>query len=380
MAHNFIATDLTLWTYRDAVDHLMDVHQLKDADVIGRRMRRAIDTVYRELPYRASWSYYSRDLIFTTAAPQSTGTIAYTAATRTVTLSGATWPGDVTSYRIRLNDLFYEIESRDSDTVIVLSATGAPATDISAGATYQIFRAAYQLPYRFREVRRLWDVDSNMSIPFSMLGDQFVDSVYAWNTPGTPRTATIRNGENLGWLAIYLSPPPDAAIRYAMSAIVEPRQINLVEHANIATVGAGDTSVTVTGTLPESIAGSLIRFSSSATAPTSKYGSNKFVAERRIISRDSSTTLTIEGAISTTLTSVACSISDPIDIEPGAMLTAFQRGIELEYARLAVNKDVEDRDRAYHFALQQAIGNDRRISLAEQGAYPINRLSRVNVI
>lgn len=383
MAHDLIATDVALWTYRDAVDHLMDVFQLDDVDLLGRRARRAVDTVYRDMPYRATWSYYRRNLNFSTTAPQTAGTIAYDASTRIVTLSGETWPSVAAECRIQIGNLtgpYHEIERRVSSTEILLAASTAPAASVVAGTSYRLFRSTYQLPYRFREVFQLWDTKQNIPVQFSTAWSQFAESMFVWNTPQTPFRAIITNGSDLGWMAISLSPPPDSANTYVLDCSIEPRPLRIVSHADSATVDAGSDPllVTVDRTLPENIVGSVIRLSGTAAGVTSRYGDNPPLYERVVTSRESSTTLKVHAPLPS-LTDVGCVISDPIDIEPGAMLTAFQRGIELEYAKIAVLKDIGDREELFRQAFLHAVGSDRRTSSADSSAYPVDRFSRVQL-
>ena len=119
------------------------------------------------------------------------------------------------------------------------------------------------------------------------------------------------------------------------------------------------------------MAGAIIRFSTGSTAPTAPEGSiepdpegtdNPYFAQRVIASVDSATTLTLDAAVSssTTLTGVKYQISDPIDIEPFAMLSLFERMVEREFARGIRAEDLSRRETYVRDALIRAAGADHR--------------------
>jgi hypothetical protein len=130
--------------------------------------------------------------------------------------------------------------------------------------------------------------------------------------------------------------------------------------------------------------GAIMRLSTSTgQEPTSMIGGlgnldNPFNHQRLIIAAPTSTTLTLNASVDT-LTSVKYTISDPIDIEPGAMLLAFQRLCDAEYAmqlnveKWAERRAIADRD------LRLAMENDRRTTYARQSQPMFDRFRRVTV-
>lgn len=353
-----------IWTYQDALEHLADMVEATPGDhLMGRRARAAILTCYRDLPYRAPWTWFNRTVILSTVAPQTDGTAAYTAATRTVTLSGSTWPSDVTDYILLIDGVQCRVASRTSSTVIVLAEATAPAADIASGTTYSLFKALYVLPEEWRNIQHIRELTSGYSLAVSLPVEAHDGSTYVFDTPGTPVTVTVLPRQNgLGQVGLTFTPPPDAVRRYSIKVDAQPRALQLRQFSTAATVTSGQSSVTISSddVLPERLVGCVARFSTDQNPPTGNYGSNPYAIQRRIIERTSDTAFVVDVAIDDTLSSAGLLISDPIDIEPGAMLTAFQRAIEYEFALLCSFEGLNRRKELMDMALDNAIGNDVR--------------------
>lgn len=355
-----------LLTYHDCVTHLADVFQTVDATVMGRRMRIAIDSVYRDLPYKINWRYYQRRATFETVASYSTGTIAYDhtggASERLVTLSSGTFPSWAKFGRIIIDDVTYRIATNPSTTTLTLYEEDNPGADVASGTTYTLYRNEYPMPADFRRNGHLFDTEDEWEIPLTLFGNAQRLLVGVDKEPDEPRAAYIRNtGDYYGVWSLEFMPPPSAAKTYDLSYEAKPRDIRTVSYAT-GTVSTSSTSVTgVTTVFPATCAGAIIRFgvSASATAVTNKFGANPFTEERVIVSRDSDTALTLDSAPTSAYSAgTAFQISDPIDIHPGAMTTAFLRAIEAEFAKVCAFKDVSERMGLAQQALHQAMENE----------------------
>lgn len=353
-----------LLTYNDCVQHLVDVFQFQDATLQGRRARIAIDSVYRDLPYKINWKYYQRRATFETSASYSTGTAAYDhsggAFERLVTLSG-TVPTWARFGRFVLNDVSYRIAEYKSTTTFTLFEDDNPGEDVSA-TTFEIYRGEYPLPIDFRRGMRLYDVADEQEIEQIGFGESQRLMVGVDSSPDTPRRCYIRNsGDYLGQWTLEMIPPPSAARTYDLSYEAKPRDLLTVSYAT-GTVSTSSTTVTGSGTtFPTGCAGSVIRFgtSASSTAVTNKFGGNPFTEQRVITSRDSATSLTLDAAPTSAYSAgTGYMISDPIDIHPGGMTTAFLRAIEAEFAKICGMKDYVERAVVAHQALQQAMENE----------------------
>lgn len=365
-----------LLTYDDCVQHLVDVIQFNDATRLGRIARRAVDTTYRDLPYKLNWKYYQRRATFETVASYSTGSIAYDhtggASERLVTLTTGTFPSWTKYGRIIIDDVAYRIATNPSSSTITLYEEDNPGADVTAGETYTLYRSEYPLPADFRRNVRLYDTSDEGEIPLLGFGESQRMQIGVDRTPNTPRRAYIRNtGDYMGVWSVEFMPPPSAARTYDLSYEAKPRDILTVSYST-GTVSTSSTAVTGSGTtFPVGCAGSVIRFgvSASSTAVTNKFGANPFSEQRVIVSRDSATALTLDAAPTTAYSAgTAYQISDPIDLHPGAMTTAFLRAIEAEMAKLMNAKDYPDRLAIAARALIQAIENEPGDMYANTGA------------
>jgi hypothetical protein len=92
-------------------------------------------------------------------------------------------------------------------------------------------------------------------------------------------------------------------------------------------------------------------------------GGNPRAVERMVMSVESPTSLTVDQVYNTAYSSVGYTASDPLDIEAGAMATAFLRLIE--YQLTILNRDREEMSMvggAYKQALLKAKEADARVT------------------
>lgn len=319
-------------------------------------MRRAVEEAYREIPQLNFWSYYDRDAVINTVASQTTGTIAYTHSSRTVALSGATFPAAASQYRIIIDGVHYDIESYTDSTNIILPENGNPGANVASGSTYTLYKSEYILPSDFRRMIGLWDISQNR--PVEMVNSRTEQEVRygGYSTPGTPFSASIRNtGEHANRLSLVFSPPPSSATAFDVRYEARPRDFVIAEKHSTGTlsISSGGTSVTGTSSsFPSDIAGCILRVSTSTQyEPTGPYGAlidgeevdNPYTFQTTVISRTSATALTIEDAADQAYSSVKYSLSDPLDIEDGAMFTALLHLAAAKYAQMQGVKDADER-------------------------------------
>lgn len=370
------ATDI--YTYQDAVEHLLDVFENPREGRSLRAARRAVLEAYKELPQLHRWSYYESRFVFYTEASYSTGTIVYDhtggSSERLITLTGGTFPANAAQYEIQFGDVVYPVGDRVSgtDTEITLRPSLNPGQDV-ASTTYTMWRRTYPLPLNFTKIYQLYDLENERSVDLVYSDAQHASSIAWYDSPDTPWVATIRNeGEYLNTLSLVFSPPPSARRAYEFMYARAPREL-MVELENTGTVGvsAGATSVVGTGgstAFTSNHVGSIIRFGSPSNAPTNAVGSldgtgAPHVGQRVITAVGGGSSLTIDASVSTNaLSAVLYSISDPIDIENNSMLTLFQRMCEAAYTRITKRdqRDREARERQVSQALVMAKEHDLR--------------------
>lgn len=89
------------------------------------------------------WNYYKTYGDFTLREPYSTGTLALTNGSTTVTLTGGTWPSWAASGKLKIGNKVYRVATRSSGTVVLLAT--AWAEDSESGTTYLLFQDEYTL-------------------------------------------------------------------------------------------------------------------------------------------------------------------------------------------------------------------------------------------
>ena len=325
---------LTLYTFQDMVEQLLDQYDVTVGDRNRRMARQAVLRAYRDLPNRARWTYFDRRNTLLTEASQSTGTTVYDhtggANERMLTLTGATWPTNASAGRVIISSVHYGIDRYISSTIVTLEENSNPGADVASG-TYTWYRSAYQLPDTFRKMNRLYDVENEHEIAIVSVDVHHSASVHFYDTPDTPWEATIRNqGDSISSQSLEFGPPPSTARYYDYTYEAAPRRLENEKYSTgtVTVNGSPTATKTVTGSgtvFPTNCVGSVIRISSTATLPTSAIGSpvpdgsgtdNVFAEQRTIVARTSDTEVTVDTDITSDHSSVGYTISDPIEIVP----------------------------------------------------------------
>lgn len=318
----------------------------------------------------AYWSYYRRRAVINTVACQTTGTVTFTYATRTVTLTGATFPTDVRYYRLIIGNTSYDIASYTDSTHIVLPETSNPGADVSS-STYTLYKSEYPLPTDFRRLVGLFDTLQRRLIEIiSDSTDQMLQVAALWS-PGVPLFAAIRNtGNYLDRISLVFAAAPVDARPYDLLYDARPRPFVIPEKYSDGTVSTSGTALTGSSTaFPSNCAGCVMRFSSNASdEPTGPFGSlvgnqnvdNPPAFSSQVLKYTSGTSLTLVDAPSTDFSGVKYTLSDPVDVEDGAMWTAFLRMAEAHYARMMNYENRTEREAAAQLALLVAKENDVR--------------------
>jgi hypothetical protein len=312
----------------------------------------------------------------TTVAEQTSGTVVYdhTGGTyeRMLTISSTTWPSNAASGCVKLDGSTYKIDERKSSTIVTLKEESNPGADV-ASTSYEWFIGQYALPWNFRRATPLTIMDESTVLTY-VPPSELQDRLLGEDSPGDPTWYTFRSsGDSYGVMYVDFAPPPSASKVYSFMAEVSPRDLRIAQdNTGTVTVSSGSTSVTGNGTAFSSFhVGSIIRFTTGDSAPTSVIGGiapagqgtdNPYFAQRRIISVSSATALTIDTAVSssTNITAKKYEISDPIDIETGAMFNYFLRMAEAEFASMITAKDAMQRQAMLPQHLREAMAADGR--------------------
>lgn len=306
-------------TYQDVIDSCVDYMAGSSLAASQRDIRRAIHSSLRAMAAVSSSDYRVTRGRLQLVAAQTTGTVAYTHSTRALTLTGATWPSWAADGSVRIDNVISEIASRDSDTVVTLDSVRNPGADIDSGTSYRLYKTCYHLPADFNSTTGFLGEDMGEIGQRIPLDDYFLLERHDAATAADPAYYAIGGVQDLhGTLGLYVWPAPTTAQTYDYLYERIPRTLVYSGHETRDRAGTISVSAaTVTGdstSFESGMAGSIIRISSSSTAPTGRYGTNPFVDERVIASVTDDDLLTLD-ADSTTRSGVGYVITDPIDLD-----------------------------------------------------------------
>lgn len=365
--------DTRLTTYQDLISHALDFLGANPGGDASRDARRAVLAAYREFAAECRWTYFlSRGRVLT-SAHQTAGTIEYIATggtyERQVTLTGATWPAWAAQGQVTINNVVCDVAAVKSSTVLTLTQGQAPDQDVAAGSPYTLYRDCYPLPVDCLAIDRTIIQNNVFNMWYESPG-VWLERQRVYHSPATPRSYTITSSPDyLGSMAVRFFPAPDND--YAIDFIYHRRPRPLRFEA----IGDGSVSVTngvatVTGVGTNFSArhvGSVLRLSNSISlAPTGEAGSNQAYFERIVTAVSSPTSLTVDAVFDESLTGVKYVLSDPADIEEGAMLQGLLRCVEKQVATSRNMKTLDRSTSLYREALIKAREADSRDFSSQQ--------------
>jgi hypothetical protein len=354
-------------TYRDILDHLVDYQRGSPAPYLQRIARRAIVSAAKVLANAHSWTYYMQHGRINTMAPYDTGTVVYDhtggAYERLVTLTDGTWPEWAPYGTLVIGGVPYSVAERQSNTQLQLDVYQNPGTDVES-TSYNLYREAYTLPVDCRTIDRIYSPTTSLECSYVHPRDWLQSIAYAATSAGSPSLYTIMGDPDYqGQLALRVYPYSDSAVPLDFVYQRRPRSNN-IEGVYTGTISVSEGSTTVTGSgtsWDDTLVGSLLRFSANAQElPTGLDGGNPYKLERTVMEVLSATQLVIDQRSPWSLSDVKYMISDPIDIEPGAMETAFLRCCESQLAKISRLPDRADAEKEYLLELDRAKCADSR--------------------
>ncbi len=360
-------------TVRDVIDHLRDWSGGNSGVNSENNIRHAIQLAMVDLVEPRPWTYYSKLYRIFLQAPYSTGTITYdhTGGTseRLVTFSGSTLPADIavnpSGWDLVVGDVVARVSGYLSATTLQLDENLNFGEDVAAGTSFQLLKSRYLLPEDFRclndgVAESLWC--ARYVQPYEWLQQQHIVS-----SSGPPSIWTIV-GDDLNRYRSMMIVNPAPAEAEKLDVWYQRKARDLIfsgynSRESIGTVSATGSTVTGSGTAFESgMIGSIMRFgATNAEIPDGRFGVEPYTDERRIVAVASATSLTLDSAVSATITNKKYVISDPIDIDP-CMEPAFARGVEYNLSVLKKSSTAEQERTygAYMVAKDAAFGSDRK--------------------
>lgn len=312
-------------TRGDQLKQLADTFGIESqTEKLARLAKVAVRTCQADIATRHDWKYLISRAQINLVAPYSTGSVAYTAATRTLTLSGGTFPTWAPQGVILMNRNVYAVDSRTDGTHLVLSAGRCPADDVAAGTEYSLAQTNYDLPADYVELLQLVELERLWPVSY-LPPDELLARTQIWFQPATVFFYTILGGSN-GRMQLQWSPPPNDARTFDILYQSKPRPFTLPSAYSTGKTEttAGSAIVNLTSAvLPQDIAGCIFRVGTTSVRPDGPDGDNPAVEEHVILSRVSDTSLQLRDNAVFTGSGLNYEIDDPIDIEPTSMLTLY---------------------------------------------------------
>ena len=360
--------DRPLFTYKDAVDHLLQWNGGNPDPIARQDARRACCEALREIVNLHRWSFYVTHGRISTVASYDTGTVEYDhtggSNERQLTLTTGTWPTWAEYGTVQISSVPYVVSRRISGSILQLAEESNPGADVASGTTYKIYRESYPLPPLWKALAsNLIEVNHARVLRFVdpkvWLNDQ------RWSrSPSQPFGFTIMGSKQLhGQDMIWFSPPPEAARTYDCVYLRAARPLVTEEYAT-GTVSSTASSATLTGSgtaWTSAHKGAVVRLSAtSSQAVTNAYGSNPAAQERVIIAVNSATSITVDSAFDQSLSGVKYSISDPVDIDIQCMQNLFLRLAERRMGSFRHRTDISELEMAAVREQLLAMASDSR--------------------
>lgn len=186
-----------------------------------------------------SWSFFKPIAEIATTAPYATGAI--TIAAGVVTLTGGTWPSWAAVGVLKVNDTYYDVESRDSNSQVTLEDT---SLTVASATVYELGRPEYDLPSSFEAIANDSDLhyqpgQSDFYPPVRQKHDATIrrmqqDNPY-YDRPCWYSVRTVAFDPTIGSrkrLAFY--PTPDAAYVMKVPMVLRP---TMIDETNLYPVG-----------------------------------------------------------------------------------------------------------------------------------------------
>jgi hypothetical protein len=322
-------------TYSDELEHAIDYLGGAPDNRAQASPRRAVVNAYQRLTTNAKqWRYYIVAGRVNLNGSYSTGTIEYTASSRTFAITGGSWPSWAIYGQIRIERNIYEVESVSGSNLVV-TAANCPVANIASGTSYELFQSAYPVPSNYQDIYAVvgnstwmqWYVDPETWFARQRLYTQ-TGAPWRWTILGEDNPYTY--GKKV--LVVDPSPSEDAPHVFLYRRTARALRYSGQETAATAgTISISGATVTGSGTsFNARMVGSVIRLTdSTTTAPTGLGGLEPYTEEAVIKTYSSSTSITLATTPSGTYSGTKYRISDPLDIDD-CMISPMRRGVEFE--------------------------------------------------
>lgn len=337
-----------LLTVADLMTHMAVQLDTTLGGTLEAKVRTAVLAGWGRLMTMKQWLYFHRSGSIRVYAGMSTGSISYDTSTRVVTLTGATWPSDVTTKHIRIVNNWYPVFRRLSPTSIELYEGNCPVQAVT-GVEYLLQQVLYPLPYEVGDILQIIEGQQNlMMMRLSVLEAHVLQEGPAW-TPALPTTySLVGDSANPRRWCLWLPTQQtvDTNLQY-LYCVRKPPEVLVKESRGLCSVSGGVATFT-DPVVKDSWANAVLRISTTdTTAPTGDFGNVEVAdveynpgAEARVVAIISSTQCRISDA-TVSLNNKAYTASTHVDCADGPMQTLLLRLVESEYGTRPVGGHTE---------------------------------------
>lgn len=350
-------------TYRDAIEHLLDFSDAVSVEAAQTRVRSAIQSAYREISFKRPWRYLKTHGRLTLNAPYSTGTVTYASGTRTLTLSGGSWPTWARYGHISIAGYTpkFKVAEWSSATAITLEPDFCPDASITTATSYVLYRSTYTLPGDLVTLDEVHD-EANLWSRGYVTADEWMSSERRYGGTQKPFAWTVIGSHDLyGALQIGMYGYPATAETLDFIYGRKGRPLRLDGYAryssyytNVVT-DIDDATVTLKDAVEPDVLGAIFRASvaGATVEPQGENSINSYLWQRTIRDRPGTRTLTLYDSRPLGYTyGERFTISDPVDL-PEYLYDAFLRNAEYllllktdpnraKLHRLEVNRAMEE--------------------------------------
>lgn len=329
-----------LFTYYDAIEHLQRYSANRGLNSHNiPTLRAACISAYQECAEAYQWLFSKQTCRINLIAAESTGTVAFDLTGGTyeyqLTLTDSTWNANAIDWSVAIDDVVYDIASRESSTVVTLDPNQAPTADIAAGETYEAFPRYYALPEDFQSLSDPMPEATHTILGTHVSMEELLSRMRSSPDSGEPAIWSIGPiPDAYGRFALYIYPPANTSQTVDFIYRAKPRELRFSGHekkcsAGTITVVSGSATVTGSSTTFEDLMeGCILRIGDSTTvAPTGLAGQQPWVEQRSILLYTSGTVVTLDANVVTSRSGTKYTVTDPIDLDPGSV-PAFLRMAE----------------------------------------------------
>ena len=361
-------------TYSDMLDYITALTDGGARTKDLRMHKEAILGAYKDVAMNNEWAYYMTEGRINLSSSYNTGTVVYDhtggSSERILTLSGGTWPSWIQYGRVKIGDSTYPVDTKVSGTVVTLREDNNPGADV-ASSSYTSYRSAYALP---SDMWRLYDVAVEKSnwLTYYVSPTEWQQRESYMSSGGQTWAWTImKDPDNYGRWSLFVDPYPTTDEPLIFIYRRKPRDLRWsgteaaarASSSQDISATAGASTITTDSALPQSMVGSIIRLSETATHPTGLAGNNPYFEQHKI-TKIASTTVTIQDPITNTVnySNDYFIVSDPIDMSDN-MIEALKTEIEYRLARFSNDtRDVVTARKIADYQLRRALEAESRIN------------------